>query len=185
MSKGMKQKLGIVAAFGHDPEILILDEPTSGLDPLMQNRFVELITEEKRRGKTILMSSHMFGEVELTCDRIGIIRAGVLVAMDKTEALRKKHLKPYTVTLESEALAAEFARDFGGVVEGVRVHVSALPSLEEIFCTITGVRSDVQPDAIPTRVARLVEDAGDFRGGPHNVYINNHRNVQPGHAGFA
>jgi ABC-2 type transport system ATP-binding protein len=133
MSKGMKQKLGIVAAFGHDPEILILDEPTSGLDPLMQNRFVELITEEKRRGKTILMSSHMFSEVELTCDRIGIIRAGVLVAMDTTEALRKKHLKPYTVTLESEALAAEFARDFGGVVEGVRVHVSALPSLEEIF----------------------------------------------------
>lgn len=62
MSKGMKQKLGIVAAFMHDPKVLILDEPTSGLDPLMQNAFVELIQEEKQRGKTILMSSHMFEE---------------------------------------------------------------------------------------------------------------------------
>ena len=60
MSKGMKQKIGIVVAFMHDPEILILDEPTSGLDPLMQSRFIDLITEEKKRGKTILMSSHMF-----------------------------------------------------------------------------------------------------------------------------
>lgn len=59
MSKGMKQKVGIVCAFMHDPEILILDEPTSGLDPLMQNRFIELILSEKERGKTIFMSSHI------------------------------------------------------------------------------------------------------------------------------
>ena len=64
MSKGMKQKIAIAAAFMHDPDILILDEPTSGLDPLMQNRFIELIKEEKQRGKTVLMSSHMFEEVE-------------------------------------------------------------------------------------------------------------------------
>ncbi|HUM56216.1 MAG TPA: ATP-binding cassette domain-containing protein, partial [Bacillota bacterium] len=69
MSKGMKQKVGIVAAFMHDPGVLILDEPTSGLDPLMQNRFINLILEEKKRGKTILMSSHMFEEVERTCHR--------------------------------------------------------------------------------------------------------------------
>lgn len=81
MSKGMKQKIGIVAAFMHDPDILILDEPTSGLDPLMQSRFVELIAEEKKRGKTILLSSHMFEEVERTCDRIGIIREGKLAAV--------------------------------------------------------------------------------------------------------
>ncbi len=60
----MKQKIGIVAAFMHDPQILLLDEPTSGLDPLMQNRFVELIEKEKKRGKTILLSSHIFEEVE-------------------------------------------------------------------------------------------------------------------------
>lgn len=60
----------------HDPDILILDEPTSGLDPLMQSRFVRLVAEEKEHGKTILISSHMFEEVERTCDRIGIIRGG-------------------------------------------------------------------------------------------------------------
>ena len=99
MSKGMKQKLGIVAAFMHDPDILVLDEPTSGLDPLMQNRFIELIAEEKKKGKTILLSSHMFEEVERTCDRIGIIRAGKLVTVDSVEILRERHMHTYTVTL--------------------------------------------------------------------------------------
>ena len=81
MSKGMKQKVGIVCAFMHDPAVLVLDEPTSGLDPLMQNRFIELVLEEKARGKTILLSSHMFEEVERTCDRVGILRQGKLAAV--------------------------------------------------------------------------------------------------------
>lgn len=79
MSKGMKQKIGIVSAFMHDPDILLLDEPTSGLDPLMQNRFIELVEQEKRKGKTIILSSHIFEEVEKTCDRIGMIRKGKLI----------------------------------------------------------------------------------------------------------
>ena len=99
LSKDMKQKLDIVAAFMHDPDILVLDEPTSGLDPLMQNRFIELIAEEKKKGKTILLSSHMFEEVERTCDRIGIIRAGKLVTVDSVETLRERHMHTYTVTL--------------------------------------------------------------------------------------
>jgi len=82
MSKGMKQKLGLVAAFMHDPEILILDEPTSGLDPLMQSKFVELILKEKAKGKTILMSSHSFEEIERTCDRALIIKEGQMVALE-------------------------------------------------------------------------------------------------------
>lgn len=72
----MKQKVAIVCALMHDPAVLILDEPTSGLDPLMQNRFIDLILEEKQRGKTVLMSSHMFEEVERTCARVGILREG-------------------------------------------------------------------------------------------------------------
>lgn len=64
MSKGMKQKVGIVSAFMHDPQVLILDEPTSGLDPIMQKRFIELIQKEKSKGKTIFISSHIFEEVE-------------------------------------------------------------------------------------------------------------------------
>ena len=133
MSKGMKQKIGIVAAFMHDPDILILDEPTSGLDPLMQSHFIDLIGEEKGRGKTILLSSHMFEEVERTCDRVGIIREGKLAAVDSVEALRERHIRPYTVTLESEELAESFAKDFGGIRNGLVVTVTTKQSLEEIF----------------------------------------------------
>src|SRR5690554_5708821 len=71
MSKGMKQKLAIVTAFMHDPRVYILDEPTSGLDPLMQKKFIQLINREKKRGKTILMSSHSFDEIDRTADRVG------------------------------------------------------------------------------------------------------------------
>lgn len=116
MSKGMRQKVGIVAAFMHDPDVLILDEPTSGLDPLMQNRFVELILEEKARGKTILMSSHMFEEVERTCSRVAIIKNGRLVALDDVETLKAAQVKKYIITLEDENAAASFAG------EGLQVH---------------------------------------------------------------
>lgn len=114
MSKGMKQKVGIVCAFMHDPAVLVLDEPTSGLDPLMQNRFIELVLEEKARGKTILLSSHMFEEVERTCDRVGIIRAGELVALDSVASLKAQRHKIYRVSFASEAEAADFARHAGG-----------------------------------------------------------------------
>ena len=138
MSKGMKQKLGIVAAFMHDPDILILDEPTSGLDPLMQSRFVNLVAEEKEHGKTILMSSHMFEEVERTCDRIGIIREGRMVTVDSAAALHERHTRSYTVTLESEAAARAFAADFGGICNGEKVTVTTKQSLEEIFMNYYG-----------------------------------------------
>ncbi len=138
MSKGMKQKIGIVAAFMHDPDILILDEPTSGLDPLMQNRFIELIAEEKKRGKTILLSSHMFEEVERTCDRIGIIRNGKTVTVDSVETLRERHMHTYTVHLDSPELAECFARDFDGICDGNAVTVAAKQSLETIFMSYYG-----------------------------------------------
>ncbi|MCI9048971.1 MAG: ABC transporter ATP-binding protein [Coprobacillus sp.] len=138
MSKGMKQKLGIVAAFMHDPDILILDEPTSGLDPLMQNRFIELIAEEKKRGKTILLSSHMLEEVESTCDRIGIIRNGKIVTVDSVETLKKRHMHTYTVHLNSPELAEAFARDFDGECNGNSVTVTAKQSLDTIFMNYYG-----------------------------------------------
>ncbi len=142
MSKGTKQKLGLVAAMMHDPEILIFDEPTSGLDPLMQSRFIDLVAKEKERGKTILLSSHMFEEVERTCDRIGIIREGRLVALDFVEDLRKRHVNTYTVTLGSAKEAEAFAKDFRGEVSGCNVTVSAKQSLEEIFMNYYGGTND-------------------------------------------
>lgn len=114
MSKGMKQKIGIVCAFMQDPEILILDEPTSGLDPLMQNRFVELIMEEKQKGKTILMSSHIFEEVERTCDRAAIIKEGRIIAAEDIEKLRSGKSKQVEFTLGSSKEAAEFAAGLDG-----------------------------------------------------------------------
>ncbi len=111
MSKGMKQKLGIVAALMHDPAILILDEPTSGLDPLMQSRFIELVMSEKQRGKTILMSSHMFEEVERTCHRVGIIRQGDLVTVDAVDALKAKQQKKFIITFENSKAAEDFGKE--------------------------------------------------------------------------
>jgi ABC-2 type transport system ATP-binding protein len=101
MSKGMKQKLGIITAFMHDPDIYILDEPTSGLDPLMQNIFLDLIEQEKSRGKTIMMSSHIFEEVQKSCDRACIIRDGKIVAIEEIKSLDVLNQKAFIVTFES------------------------------------------------------------------------------------
>ncbi len=87
-SKGNKQKIGLVVALQHRPELLVLDEPTSGLDPLIQQSFYELVREARDEGRTIFLSSHILSEVERTCDRVAIIREGELVKVDRVEALR-------------------------------------------------------------------------------------------------
>ncbi|MDO4311781.1 MAG: ATP-binding cassette domain-containing protein [Eubacteriales bacterium] len=102
MSLGMKRKLAIVTAFMHDPEILVLDEPTSGLDPIMQERFIEFILEEKERGRTILLSSHIFSEVDATCDRIAIIKDGILVSTIVADTLRHNEDKVFKVEFDNE-----------------------------------------------------------------------------------
>ncbi len=102
MSKGMKQKLGIIAAFMCDPEVYILDEPTGGLDPFMQNVFMELIETEKARGKTIMMSSHIFEEVQRSCDRAGIIREGRLVAIEDIKSLNAMKSREFIITLKTK-----------------------------------------------------------------------------------
>lgn len=134
MSKGMKQKIGIVCAFMQDPQILILDEPTSGLDPLMQNRFVELILEEKKRGKTILMSSHIFEEVEKTCDRAAIIRKGKLVAVDSMEKLCRGRRKKMELSFAEDAMAQIFVQAFKGAqVEGRKVTITVGENLDQVI----------------------------------------------------
>jgi len=87
-SKGNKQKIGLIVALQHRPDLLILDEPTSGLDPLVQQTFYEVIREAKAEGRTIFLSSHILSEVEKTCDRVAIIRDGRLAQVDRVEALR-------------------------------------------------------------------------------------------------
>ncbi len=98
MSKGTKQKVGLVCAFMAEPDIVLLDEPTSGLDPLMQNRFVDLVLDEKSRGTTVLLSSHLFEEVERTCDRVAFIRGGRIVAVECMGDVQKNRKRMLTIT---------------------------------------------------------------------------------------
>jgi ABC-2 type transport system ATP-binding protein len=111
MSLGMKRKLAIVAAFMHDPAILILDEPSNGLDPVMQDRFITYINEEKKRGKTVLLSSHMFSEVDATCDRVSIIRAGSVVTTVRIDEIRRGKEKVYEIAFASPDAMDAFANE--------------------------------------------------------------------------
>lgn len=101
-SKGMKQKLAIIQAFMNDPELLVLDEPTMGLDPLMQHLFYDLLLNEKKRGKTIFLSSHIIPEVERVCDRVGIVRDGRLVSIEQVADLKHKKVRRMELTLTRE-----------------------------------------------------------------------------------
>lgn len=112
MSKGTKQKVALVVAFMQDAPVLILDEPTSGLDPMMQNKFVELLLEEKSKGKTIFMSSHIFEEVEHTCDRILCIKNGQLIADENIEKIKRNRSKQYSVTFSNEQHALDFSKKY-------------------------------------------------------------------------
>ncbi len=110
MSLGVKRKLAVVTAFMSDPDVLILDEPTSGLDPVMQETFIDLIHREKERGKTILLSSHIFSEIDSTCDRIAIIRDGKIVSEFVANDLKHASRKYYNITFGSEAAKDTFLR---------------------------------------------------------------------------
>ena len=111
MSLGIKRKLAVVAAFMNDPDVLILDEPTSGLDPVMQAVFVEYIQKEKKRGKTILLSSHIFSEVDATCDRIAIIKDGRIVSDFVADDLKHASQKNYSVVFQDEMQLSAFLKD--------------------------------------------------------------------------
>ena len=111
MSLGVKRKLAIVTAFMSDPDVLILDEPTSGLDPVMQERFIQFILDEKKRGKTILLSSHIFSEIDSTCDRIAIIKDGKIVSEFIANDLKHASRKYYTITFLNEKSKNEFIEE--------------------------------------------------------------------------
>lgn len=101
MSKGMKQKTAIVASLLADPEILIYDEPTTGLDPLMRSEFLEILKEQKQRGKTIFMSTHIIEEVEQICDRVALISDGRLIAVKSTKEMKHRENKVYKLVFRT------------------------------------------------------------------------------------
>ena len=113
LSKGNKQKIGIIQAFCHNPEILILDEPTSGLDPLKQQVFDELILEYKEKGKTIFISSHVLPEVEMLCDRIAIIKDGRIVTENTMTKLKSMAMNRFEIIFKNEIKIRSFGKSVG------------------------------------------------------------------------
>jgi len=110
LSRGNRQKVGLITATFHEPELLILDEPTSGLDPLMQEEFLDLVEEERQRGCAVFVSSHELDEVERVCDRVGIVRDGRLIAIERVADLLSRARRRIEVELaDPTALAAALA----------------------------------------------------------------------------
>ena len=101
LSKGNKQKIGIVQAFMNSPKLAILDEPTSGLDPLKQQEFQNIVKEQNKKGCSVLLSSHILKEIEDLCEKVGIIKDGTLIASEQISALKNKTIKKYEVTFEN------------------------------------------------------------------------------------
>ncbi len=109
LSRGNRQKVGVVQAFMHEPELLVLDEPTTGLDPLMQQRFLALVAESRAAGQTVFMSSHVLSEVQQSADRVGIIREGAMVAVEAVETLRGRAVRRVEVRFDEPVSAEAFA----------------------------------------------------------------------------
>jgi ABC-2 type transport system ATP-binding protein len=116
LSRGNRQKVGVVQAFMHEPELLVLDEPTTGLDPLMQQRFLELVAESRAAGQTVFMSSHVLSEVQQSADRVGIVRDGRMVAVEAVETLRRRAVRRVEVRFD-EPVAAEAFTGLPDVVD--------------------------------------------------------------------
>jgi ABC-2 type transport system ATP-binding protein len=160
LSRGNRQKVGLIQATFHEPELLILDEPTSGLDPLMQEEFLALVAEERERGCTVFISSHELDEVERVCDRVGIVRGGRLIAVERISELLGKARRKVSFKLAGPADVEELrtlagvsdlevsgsqvsfriAGDLDAMIKTIaRHHVSDLelthPTLEEVFLT--------------------------------------------------
>lgn len=111
MSIGEKRKLAVAAAFMNDPDVLLLDEPTSGLDPVMQETFIDFVRKEKEKGKTVLLSSHIFSEVEALCDRIAIIKEGKIVSVISADEVKHFKRKTFAVTFADKACYDKFNKE--------------------------------------------------------------------------
>ncbi len=166
LSSGNRQKLGLIQAFMSDPELLILDEPTNGLDPLVQQTFYGLVAEARLAGRTVFLSSHVLPEVERVCDRVGIIREGRLVAVERIADLRARAMRRLEIEFCREVPSDAFAQVAGvrdltvasnllrctvvGTMDPIlkaasgfeiRLLTSSEPSLEEVFLAYYGGRT--------------------------------------------
>jgi len=148
LSTGNKHKVGLIHALMHRPELLILDEPTGGLDPLMQQEFHQLLAEVRAEGRTVFLSSHILPEVERVCDRVGIIRQGELVLVERVETLKARALRHLELHFAGPVPQETFANLAG--VRDVVVQDSVLR------CTVTGTVDAVIKAAAQYEVVNVI-----------------------------
>jgi ABC-2 type transport system ATP-binding protein len=164
LSHGNRQKVGLVQAFMHDPELLLLDEPSAGLDPLMQREFLAMVREARDAGRTVFLSSHIMSEVQAVADRVAILRRGELVVVEAIDALTARSLRRIDLTFGG-AVPAELLRALGGVRE-VHVHGAvAQVVVEGSTAPLLAGLAGHQVDDISTREADLEEIFLTYYGG--------------------
>lgn len=150
LSKGNKQKVGLIQALMHKPDILILDEPTSGLDPLMQREFYKLVTELKRQKKTVFLSSHVMSEVEKICDRVGIVRDGRLITTERIVSLHERSLRHLEIHFEGRPTKAILQK-----IPGVKdIHIDG----RIMTCTVHGSMDRVVKALAKHKVRNLISE---------------------------
>jgi beta-exotoxin I transport system ATP-binding protein len=169
-STGNRQKVGLVNAFMHEPELLILDEPTSGLDPLLQQEFQELIAEVRAEGATVFLSSHILPEVDRVADRVGIVREGRLIEVDTVESFKAKAHRSVSIQFSAPVPLSEFDR-----LEGV----TSAESRNSGSVVVLTVKGDVDPVvkaaarhdvvSLSTRSGELEEVFLSYYAGTHDV----------------
>ena len=189
MSLGEKRKLAVVTAFMNDPAVLVLDEPTSGLDPIMQKVFIRFIIEEKKRGKTILLSSHIFSEVDATCDTISIIKDGHHVSTFNAQELKRSQDKTFIIRFARKEDMDEYinTRNKHKVVESNEKTLTAaicFPNNEyNVFlASLKGVRIlsfEEKPFTLQDYFMSFYKEERDF-GGLQGVKGNSKAGLQEG-----
>jgi ABC-2 type transport system ATP-binding protein len=173
-SRGNRQKVGVVSAFMHNPQLAILDEPTTGLDPLMQQEFYRIVLEEKAKGRTVFLSSHILAEVEAICDRVGIIREGKVILVERMSTFKRRTGKILNVEFDRKVDPGIFLK-----LEGVS-HVKAGEG-NVLMMTVSSHVDGVIKELAKHSVIDLTYDEVSLEDlflkyyGKDNVSIKNHR----------
>jgi ABC-2 type transport system ATP-binding protein len=160
-SRGMRQKIGIVQALQHDPELAVLDEPSEGLDPLMQRAFYTILERLKRQGRTVFFSSHVLSEVERVCDRVAIIRSGRLVLVEEIAKLRSRRRRNVAMQVEGGLPILQSVAGVSDIeIRGQRVTCSVDGDIGPFLSAIGSTRVT----DLTIEVPRLEEAFLDFYG---------------------
>ena len=147
LSKGNRQKIGVIQAFMHKPEVLILDEPTAGLDPIVQREFEEVLSDARNRGAAIMLSSHVLSEVEHLADRVAVVDQGQMVALEHISALKERALRTLDLTFREAVPPTLFEHALGVASVSVRNNV--------VTCEVVGAETELLKIAVEHEVVQV------------------------------